>query len=198
MARNVQVEKRKELAARAMEVLRVEGLECSMTALAEALGLKRPTLLYYFPDKSSIVQMSLEATLAEQVQFTVGEMAKHRHPVDRLYAQVRSVHAFHKGREERIIFLIQALATAGKERTDQILKIGNQAFEMHRIALAAEIRHAIAEGTMHPCDPQALIQLVRSVVDGVLIQRVMTDCEFEPIHEFLWKHVLGPLKVDEA
>ena len=198
MARNVQIEKRKELAAKAMDVLRVEGLECSMTALAEALGLKRPTLLYYFPDKASIVELALETTLAEQVQFTVGEMAKHRHPVDRLYAQVRSVHAFHKGREERIIFLIQALATAGKERTDQILRIGNQAFEMHRIALAAEIKYAIAQGTMHPCDPQALIQLVRSVVDGVLVQRVMTDCDFEPIHEFLWNHVLGPLKVEQT
>ena len=198
MARTVQKEKRKELAAKAMEVLRVEGVECSMTALAEALKIKRPTLLYYFPDKASIVELALEATLAEQVQFTVGEMAKHRHPIDRLYAQVRSVHGFHKGREKRIIFLIQALATAGKERTDQIMRIGNQAFEMHRIALAAEIRHAIAEGTMKPCDPQALIQLVRSVVDGVLIQRVMTDCEFEPIHEFLWKHVLEPLKVAQA
>jgi len=197
MARNVQLEKRKELAGKAMDVLRLEGLECSMTALAEALGLKRPTLLYYFPDKASIVELALESTLAEQVQFVVGEMAKHRHPIDRLYAQVRSVHAFHRGREERIIFMIQALATAGKDRTDQILKIGNQAFEMHRIGLAAEIRYAVSQGTMHPCDPEALIQLVRSVVDGVLIQRVMTDCEFEPIHEFLWSHVLSPLKIDE-
>jgi AcrR family transcriptional regulator len=179
-----------------MDVLRREGLELSMTALAASLGLKRPTLLYYFPDRASIVELALEATLAEQVMFVVGEMGKVRHPVDRLYAQVCSVHQFHRGREERIIFLIQALATASKERTDRILAIGNQAFEMHRLALARDIEAAIEAGTMRACDPQALIQIVRSVVDGVLVQRVMTDCEFEPIHAFLWEHVLEPLKIE--
>jgi AcrR family transcriptional regulator len=194
MARTLQIEKRRDLARKAMEILRREGLEMSMTALAASLGLKRPTLLYYFPDRASIVEIALEATLAEQVMFVVSEMGKVQHPVDRLYAQVCSVHRFHRGREERIIFLIQALATASKERTDRILTIGNQAFEMHRLKLARDIETAIANGTMHSCDPQALIQLVRSVVDGVLLQRVMTDCEFEPIHAFLWKHVLEPLK----
>jgi hypothetical protein len=31
----------------------------------------------------------------------MAEVERHAHPIDRLYAQLRAVHAFHQGRESR-------------------------------------------------------------------------------------------------
>jgi AcrR family transcriptional regulator len=196
MARTVDNEKRRSLASEAINILQREGLELSMSSLATMLGIKRPTLLYYFPNRAAIVQVALEDLLAKQIAYVVSEMMACDHPVDRLYAHVRAVHQYHEGKEDRLIFMIQALATASKEHTNAILEIGNRAFEAHRQALVSEIAGAIEEGRVHPCNPTALVQLTRGIVDGMLVQRVMTQCQFEPIHQFLWEHVLKPLKRD--
>jgi len=175
-------------------VLRREGVDVSMTRLAEALEIKRPTLLYHFPDRVRIVEMALEDLLMQQAVYVVGEMMKHTNPIDQLYAQVVSVHAFHEGREERLLFLTQALAAAGVERTGRIIEIGNQVFEAHRQALAARLREGVKNGTVKPCDEMSLIRLCRSIIDGLMVQRVMTGCDLAPIHTLLWESVLAPLK----
>ncbi len=194
MARKHDIEKRWELASQAMEVLRQKGLDLTTTALAAALDIKRPTLIYYFPNRAAMVETALEDLLARQVRYVVSKMMEHDHPIDRLFAQVRAVHSYHEGREEEIIFLIQALALVGREHANDIFEIGNQAFEAHRQALVGELTRAMKDGRMHPCDPNAVVRIVRSIVDGMLVQKVMTRCDFEPIHEFLWKHILLPLK----
>ena len=195
MARPVNTEKRPELVQQAIEVMRQEGMGISNTRLAEALGLKRPTLLYYFPERVAIFEQALADLLSEQALFVVARMMKHDHPIDQLYEQVRSVHAFHHEREHRVVYLTQALAAAGAERTSEIIEIGNRAFEMHRVALTARIRDGIAKKTIRPCDPEALIRICRAVIDGLMVQRVMTGCDLAPIHQLLWDGLLAPLKI---
>ena len=194
MARTVNQDRRRELLNQAIGVLQRDGLGVSNTELAAALGLKRPTLLYYFPDRAILLEEALASMLAEQVAYVVEQMAQHEHPIDQLYAQVTSVHAFHHGREQRVVFLTQAIATVGAERMKQIIAIGNQAFEAHRTALVARIRDGIASGTVAACDPAALVSLCRSVVDGLMVQRVMLQEDLTPIHELLWSRLLAPLK----
>lgn len=172
------------------------GLSASMTQIAEQVGVKRPTLLYHFPNRASIVESALQEMLAEQAVFVISEMEKHEHPIDQFFAQIRAVHTYQSGREDRVMFLTQALASAGTERTEQIIQIGNQAMEARRRLMAERCRAAIEAGTMVECDVDALIRVVRSFVDGLVLQRVMTQCDLAPIHAFVWEHVLRPLKVE--
>lgn len=196
MSRPQETEKRRNLARRAVEVLREEGMEVSMTRLAQALEIKRPTLLYHFPTRGDVVVAALEDLLTEQTGFVLDRIAKHDHPIDRLHARVRATHEFHHGQEGRIVFLSQAVAATGQTRLDALIEVGNSVFEMHRQALAAHVKQGIDEGIVHPCDVDALMALMRSVTDGLLVHRVMTGLELAPVHQFLWDTVLRPLKRD--
>ena len=173
-----------------------EGLNLPMSRLAEALGVKRPTLHYYFPDRVAIFEQALKDLMAEQIAFVVGHMAEHDHPIDRLYAQIRAVHEFHHGREDRVVFLTQALGTAEAERTRSIVSAASQAFELHRQAMATSLRAGITDGTVADCDVDALILLTRGLVDGLLVQRVILGADLAPAHQLFWERVLAPLKID--
>ncbi len=193
MARPAEPEKRLDLARQAVGVFARVGLDIPMSRLADELGIKRPTLLYHFPTRSHIVETALQDLLVEQAAYVVARIEEHEHPIDRLFAQVRAVHAFHHGREERITLLSQAIATSGG-RMSEIIEIGNRVFEVHRRAAADRIRRGIAAGTVKPCDADALVNLVRAITDGLMVQRVMTGLDLAPVHELLWTQVLRPLK----
>ncbi len=194
MGRPIQSEKRNDLADAAVEVLQRDGVDVSMAALADALGVKRPTLLYHFPTKAHIVERALEGLLTEQAAFVMQRVSDHDHPIDRLYAQLRAVHEFHHGREARVVFLSQAIAATSGVRVSEIINVGNRVFEAHRHAATELLRRGIEEGTVVPCDPEAVIAVVRALVDGLMVQRVMTGLDLGPIHQFVWDHVLCPLK----
>ncbi|MEM9193974.1 MAG: TetR family transcriptional regulator [Myxococcota bacterium] len=198
MARPIDTEKRNDLASRAVAVLEQEGFELSMATLASRLEVKRPTLLYHFPTKAAIVEHALGETLFEQAQYVLSEMGKHPHPLDQLHAQIRAVHTFHHGREHRIVLLTQAVGSIGAERMKGVIEVGNQAFAAHRRVMRMKLEAAIAAGTMHPCDIDSLLALVRSCNDGLLLQRLMTGCELAPVHQFIWDHILAPLKIERA
>ena len=193
MARPAEPEKRQELARRAVEVFARRGFDAPMSHIADELGVKRPTLLYHFPTRAHIVETALHDLLVEQAAFVLARIEKHEHPIDRLYAQVTAVHEFHHGRESRIFLLSQAIAASGG-RMSEIIEIGNRVFDAHRRAAADRVREGIKKGTVAPCDADALVAIVRSVIDGLMVQRLMTRKDLAPAHDFLWTHVLLPLK----
>ena len=193
MARPPEPEKRLDLAHHAVEVLEREGLDISTSRLSEALGINRSTLLYHFPSRARIIETALEALLTEQAAFVIARIEQHSHPIDRLYAQLRAVHAFHDGREGRIVFMSQAIAASG-ERMASIIAVGNQVFEAYRRAAADRIRDGIALGIVAPCDADALVNTIRAVTDGLMVQRVMTGLDLGPVHALIWAHLLLPLK----
>ncbi|HEX7600771.1 MAG TPA: TetR family transcriptional regulator [Polyangiaceae bacterium] len=193
MARPAEPEKHLELARRAVDVFARHGFDVPMSRLADELGMKRPTLLYHFPTRAHIVETALQDLLVEQAAYVLARIEEHEHPIDRLYAQVRAVHAFHHGREARITLLTQAIASSGS-RMAEIIDIGNRVFEAHRRAAADRIREGIRKGTVAPCDADALVHLTRAVTDGLMVQRLMTGVALAPVHKFLWTHVLLPLK----
>ncbi len=194
MARPQEHDKRRALGRRAVEVMQREGMGVSMAELARALDIKRPTLLYHFPTLSHIVELVLEELLTEQTGYVLERVAEHEHPIDRLYAQLRAVHEFHAGREARIVFLTQSIAANAGARMDAIIEIGNRVFEAHRQAAAQRIEEGIAAGSVAPCDPYALIALIRALTDGLLLQRVMTGLDLDAAHQMLWNNLLLPLK----
>ncbi len=194
MARPPDIEKKTELALRAAEVLEREGLGVSTERLAATLGVKRPTFLYHFPTLADVVETALVAVLSEQAAIVLAEIERHEHPIDRLFAQMRAVHAFHRGREARVVFLSQAIATVGGERSQEILARGTAVFAAHRAAAAARVRDGIARGEVAPCDADALVSTLRALVDGLMVQRVTDGVDLDAAHAFVWEHVLRPLK----
>lgn len=194
MARPPEPEKRRELARRAARVLEREGLEISVARLAEALDIKRPTLLYHFPTYGHLLEVALEDLLVEQAVFVLARVEAHEHPIDRLYAQLEAVHAFHEGREARVVFLSQAIAASAGKRLPEILAAGSRVFEAHRRDTVARIERGIADGLVAPCDAEALVAVVRSTIDGLILQRVTGGIELSRAHAFILEHVLSPLK----
>ncbi|MBK7580822.1 MAG: helix-turn-helix transcriptional regulator [Myxococcales bacterium] len=181
------------MARDAVAVLARLGLGTPMSRLADELGVKRPTLHYHFPSRAHIVEAALEELLTEQALFVMERVNQHEHPIDRLFAQLSAVHAFHHGREGRIAFLSQAIAASG-ERVTEIIDVGNRVFEAQRQAAVELLEQGMADGTVEACDAQALISVIRALTDGLVAQRVMTDLDLTPVHEFIWTHLLSPLK----
>lgn len=196
MARPSEPDKRLDLARRAALVLEREGLGISAEKLAAELGMKRPTLLYHFPTYADIVEAALVATLTEQAMVVMAEVERHTHPIDRLYAQLRAVHAFHHGRESRIVFLSQAIAATSGARVQEIVSRGAEVFEAFRKAAADRVREGIAAGIVAPCDADALVTTMRALTDGLMLQRVTQGISLGPSHELVWAHLLAPLKIE--
>lgn len=194
MARPREVEKSKDLARRAVEILERDGLTISTEQLARALDVKRPTLLYHFPTYGHIVQAALAELLLEQAAFVESRVEEHGHPIDRLYARLVAVHDFHRGQETRLLFLTQAIAVTAGGRAAEILTTASELFEGARRDMVARVERGIEEGIVHPCDAKALVSLMRAVIDGLTIQRVISPRTVPAVHDIFWKTVLEPLK----
>ena len=69
MPRRPDLARRAELATAAFEVLRARGMQTSMRELADALGVKRPTLYFYFPDLAAVFD-------SVNAQFSSGAMSR--------------------------------------------------------------------------------------------------------------------------
>jgi AcrR family transcriptional regulator len=195
VARAPDSDKRLDLARKAALVLQEQGLALPAEQLARALGMKRPTLLYYFPTYADIVETALIALLTEQAMFVTAEVERHEHPLDRLFAQLRAVHAFHQGKEARVVFLTQAIAATSGARVSEILQRGAGVFEAFRRGAADRVRAGIAAGVVAPCDADALVDVVRALIDGLMLQRVTGGGALEPAHDLVWRNLLAPLKI---
>ncbi len=194
MARPRDTEKTRELARRAVAVLERDGLTISTEHLARELGLKRPTLLYHFPTHGHIVELALAELLFEQGAHVALRVEAESHPIDRLYARLCAISEFHTGREGRVLFLTQAIAVTGGKRVGEILATASALFDAARRDMVERIERGIEDGIVHPCDAPALVSLLRSIIDGLTIQRVTTPATVEPVQKLFWEHVLLPLK----
>lgn len=183
-----------DLARRAVDILERDGLTISTEHLARELEIKRPTLLYHFPTYSHIVQAALAELLMEQAAFVEKRVEEHTHPIDRMYARLTAVNDFHKGRETRLLFLTQAIAVTAGGRAAEIITTASDLFEGQRQDMIARVERGIEEGIVHPCDAKALVSLLRAVIDGLTIQRVVSPRTVPAVHEMFWKTVLEPLK----
>ena len=60
MPRRPDLARRSDLARAAFDVLQNRGMQTSMRELADALGVKRPTLYFYFPDLGAVFETVLD------------------------------------------------------------------------------------------------------------------------------------------
>jgi AcrR family transcriptional regulator len=193
MPRRPDVARRTELAQAAFEVLRARGMQTSMRELADALGVKRPTLYFYFPDLHTIFE-----TVLDQMYRALGETILARakdipHPLDRLRSVVDSTIAFHRERPNLIGGLFQLWAVGGRDWTT-ILERERKMVLAGRDALVADFRGGIARKEIKPCDPERIVDLVLAVVDGVLVHHVLGIARPDDVVAEMTDRILEPLR----
>src|SRR5262252_1431671 len=102
MPRRPDLARRAELARAAFEVLRARGVQTSMRELADALGVKRPTLYFYFPDLGAVFESVLDETYRALAEHVIAKTREVAHPLDRLRTVVDATIAFHRERPQLI------------------------------------------------------------------------------------------------
>jgi len=193
MPRRPDLERRSQLAWAAFDVLRTRGMQTSMRELADALGVKRPTLYFYFPDLGTVFETVLDqmyVALAEQVTASIRAVD---HPLDRLRAVVDATLAFHRERPQLIGGLFQLWAAGGRDFTT-VLDRERRVVVAARGALVADLRGGIARKEILACDPERIVDLVLAVVGGVLVHHVLGIAHAEEVIEELAARVIEPLR----
>ena len=143
MPRRPDLARRAELAAAAFEVLRARGVQTSMRELADALGVKRPTLYFYFPDLGAVFETVLDQTYQQLAEVVIARTKSVEHPLDRLRAVVDATIAFHRERPQLIGGLFQLWAVGGRDMAT-LLDRERRIVVAARDALVADLRAGIA------------------------------------------------------
>jgi AcrR family transcriptional regulator len=207
-------ERRLDLARAAFQVLCTRGVQrITMRELAEALGVKRPTLYWYFPDLGAIFDVVLADVLARMRVFLAERMAppaphppaqhppaQHPplHPIDALDGYAQAVHAFFASGDAHggsiFVALIQFWAVSESGEPNRAIQAMNAHFLPWRQAAIQLVARGIEDGEVAPCDPAALVDLVAAVIDGCLLHRVSRGADPGPVLALLRDGVLRPLK----
>jgi len=193
MPRRPDLARRAELARAAFEVLRARGVQTSMRELADALGVKRPTLYFYFPDLGAVFESVLDETYRALAEHVIGRTREVAHPLDRLRAVVDATIAFHRERPQLIGGLFQLWAVGGRDFSS-VLDRERRIVVGARDALVADLHAGIARREVLACDPERVVDLVLAVVDGVLVHHVLGIARPEGVVEELADRVLEPLR----
>jgi AcrR family transcriptional regulator len=193
MPRRPDLQRRAELAQQAFDVLRTRGMQTSMRELADALGVKRPTLYFYFPDLGAVFETVLDQMYGALARLVVTRMSACDHPLDRLRAVVDATLAFHRERPQLIGGLFQLWAIGGRDLS-VVLDRERRVVVAARDALVADLRAGIAKKEVAPCDPERIVDLVLAVVDGVLVHHVLGIARPDDVIEELAQRVLEPLR----
>lgn len=167
-----------------------------MSDLAAALGMKRPTLYWYFSGQESIFEAVVDETHERFITFIAARLHGVEHPIDYLEALVRAVVDFYDGRRDLIIVLFQLWAVSSSRDPERILERGRQWLEPMRAGLIARVQDGIDAGLVAPCDPQTVVDLALAVADGLQVHRVTRDAAPGPIVDGLRDLVLAPLRRD--
>ena len=193
MPRRRDLARRVELARAACEAVRTRGTQTSMRELADTLGVKRPTLYFYFPDLGAVFDAMLEPLSHALAEAVVARTRDPAHPIDRLRAAIDAALAFDRERPQLIAGLLQLWAIAGHRAG--ALDRERRGVRAARDVLIAELRGGVARREVRPCDPERVVDLALALVSGALVQHALGIAHSEHVGEELARRVLEPLRV---
>lgn len=184
--------------ARALEVLRARGPgRTTMSELAAALGMKRPTLYFYFRDLSALLLAAVEDVYRAYAVHIGGRLAAIEHPIVALGELARATVEYQRERRELVILLFQLWA-AGNVDPEVLLARSRAAGELLRAELVVRVRAGIERGVVAPCEPERVVDLVLTVLDGTIVQSITRVGVASDTVDELWRRVLAPLVVEPS
>lgn len=198
MPRKPDMARRAEIAARAFEVIRARGVhKTSMSDIASALGMKRPTLYWYFNDLSEVFAAIVDENRDRLEAFILARIGNLDHPIDVLSALVRAHIDFYQGRRDVIVALLQLWAVAVTDESSPIVEHSRKFMTTVRGQLIDLVDTGVADGRVAPCDAAHIVDLVLAVTDGSLMQRVTMEADPQSLADAIDEYVLSPLRIQE-
>jgi TetR/AcrR family transcriptional regulator, cholesterol catabolism regulator len=194
MPRRPDLARRAELARAAFEVLRVRGMQTSMRELADALGIKRPTLYFYFPDLGAVFETVLEQLYQALTETVLARIRDQPHPIDRLRTAIDATLAFHRERPQLVTGLLQLWALGGRD-LQTVLARERRGVLAAREALIADLRGGIARKEVRPCHPERVVDLVLAFIEGAVVHHMLGIARTDDTTDELARRVLEPLRV---
>jgi AcrR family transcriptional regulator len=194
MPRRPDLARRAELAQAAFDVLRARGMQTSMRELADALGIKRPTLYFYFRDLGAVFETVLEQMYQSLTETVLAHVREQAHPIDRLRAMIDGTLGFHRDRPQLIAGLFQLWALGGRDLST-VLDRERRGVLVARNALVEDLRTGIARREVRPCDPERVVDLVLAFVEGAIVHQVLGIARNDGTSDELARRVLEPLRM---
>jgi AcrR family transcriptional regulator len=167
-----------------------------MSDLAAALGVKRPTLYFYFRDLGGVFDVVFEDAQRRYLEHVAGRLAGVDHPIDQLATLARATAEHHAGQRDRVVLLFQLWAVGGAD-PERVIARNRELVEPTRRAMVARVAAGIARGEVAPCDPERLVDLVLATVDGTMVAQVTRHAAAGPIVEELIARVLEPVRLPD-
>lgn len=176
--------RRAALARAALDALRTRGVQTSMRELADVLGVKRPTLYFYFADLRAVLAAGLGVLADELAAAVAARVAGAAHPIDRLRAVIDAALAFHR-----------ELRALGEPELRAVLERDHRLLTgAERDALIGDLRAGIARREVRPCDPERVVDLVLSWLDGAVLPHALGSARTADAGEELARRLLDPLR----
>ena len=195
MARPVDVERRREMAARAFEVVKERGVhKTTMSDIAKALEIKRPTLYWYFPDLSAVFREVYLELQHEVLTHVTDAMRQKSHPIDQLQACLEAAVTFFGKRRDVMAGLIQLWAVGSAERESWNSETA-RLIAPQREFMTKLVEHGIRQGQVKPCDPKGLTDALFMLIDGYNVHAVLESTEPTEMLKFASEHILSPLRI---
>jgi AcrR family transcriptional regulator len=148
----------------------------SLDALAAELGVRKQTILYYFPSKEAVLDAAIDRGAGELSQALEVALASAGGGWDRVEAIVRSVFQL-AGRRSELLGLLREVSRLGPPAATRLTAALDPLIGRATTFLQAEIE----AGTMRAQEPRLLLLAAYSTVIGVATEvEVLRALGFEP------------------
>jgi TetR/AcrR family transcriptional regulator len=148
----------------------------SLDALAAELGIRKQTILYYFPSKEAVLDAAIDRAAGELSQALEVSLASAGGGWDRVEAIVRSVFQL-AGRRSELLGLLREVSRLGPPAATRLTAALDPLIGRATTFLQAEIE----AGNMRAQEPRLLLLAAYSTVIGVATEvEVLRALGFEP------------------
>lgn len=195
MGRPVDRAKRRALALAAFEVVKERGVhKITMSHLAKALGIKRPTLYWYFPTLEALFEEVYDGLQHGVITQVTDAMLGAKHPIDQLEACLDAAVNYFKCHRGEVAGLLQLWAVGSAARP--AWQDGrSRVLTPQRQFIIKLIEHGIAQGSLRPCDATGLADTLLMLIDGASVHAVLEGADASAMVEFAKKYLLRPLRL---
>ncbi|HXW33428.1 MAG TPA: TetR/AcrR family transcriptional regulator [Acidimicrobiales bacterium] len=137
----------------------------SLDALAEELGLRKQSILYWFPSKEAILEAVIDRSAAELSDALEASLERAGDGWDRVEAVVRSVFLVAARRPE-LIGLVREVARIGPPAATRL----TQALDPLMKRASAFLETEMSKGSMRTHEPRLLLLAIYSTVVGMITE----------------------------